>query len=298
MKKVFFGIWVCILIAVTSCNEGTDAPSEFEQLTREIEIIDADLAAQGLTPIKDPSGVRILINQLGTGLPAQPSDILDVNYVGRRFSDKVVFDQDNADQALSAYIVGWGIALSKLPAGSVATIIIPSYYGYGVRGNGTIPGNTTLEFDVDFRKATMTTAASQKLASDTVAIDAYLDGKNIEAVKDSTGVRYVITTPGTGPSPLWYDQCTIKYSIKLLTNDAQNVITLERSPNDDFYSRPVDYIHGMKIGLQKLSRGSKAVFYIPSGLAFGPQGASDPNSGVSIPANANVIFEVELIDFD
>ena len=70
-----------------------------------------------------------------------------------------------------------------------------------------------------------------------------------------------------------------------------------RSPSDQFYSRPVDYIMGMIIGLQKLSAGSKAVLYVPSGFAFGADGASD-GAGTSIPANANIIVEVEIGSID
>ena len=53
----------------------------------------------------------------------------------------------------------------------------------------------------------------------------------------------------------------------------------------------------MIIGLQKLSAGSKAVLYIPSGFAFGADGASD-GAGTSIPANANIIVEVEIGSID
>ena len=48
-------------------------------------------------------------------------------------------------------------------------------------------------------------------------------------------------------------------------------------------------IKGWTEGLQLMKEGAKYEFYIPSGLAYGPQG----NQG--IPPNSVLFFEVELI---
>ena len=42
-----------------------------------------------------------------------------------------------------------------------------------------------------------------------------------------------------------------------------------------------------------MSPGSKYIFYIPSDLAYGDQGA-----GGLIPGGATLIFEIELISFE
>ena len=52
-------------------------------------------------------------------------------------------------------------------------------------------------------------------------------------------------------------------------------------------------IPGWDEGIGYLSKGSKGTLYIPSPLAYGPNGA-----GGVIPGNAILIFEVELIDFE
>jgi FKBP-type peptidyl-prolyl cis-trans isomerase len=295
-RSLATGLCAGVCFILFSCNDDPDVPDDLARWYQEVAIIDGALA--GTQPVKDPeSGINMIITKLGTGLPAQKYNVVDIDYVGRRFEDKVVFDQGNTKLELSKYIVGWQIALSKLPQGSEAKLIIPSLYGYGSIGSGSaIPGNTILEFDVKFNKATLSSTEAQRLGSDTVAIDNYLAGKSINAIKDSTGLRYVITTPGSGPTPTWYSRLTMKYNIKLLSDDTKTLVSLERQPSDTYYSRPVDYIQGLVIGLQKLSVGSKAVFYIPSGYAFGPDGVTDPNTGISIPANSNIIVEVELIN--
>jgi len=50
-------------------------------------------------------------------------------------------------------------------------------------------------------------------------------------------------------------------------------------------------IPGFIEGLSQLSFGDKAVLFIPSQLGYGAQGA-----GGVIPPNANIIFEVELLE--
>jgi FKBP-type peptidyl-prolyl cis-trans isomerase FkpA/FKBP-type peptidyl-prolyl cis-trans isomerase FklB len=51
-------------------------------------------------------------------------------------------------------------------------------------------------------------------------------------------------------------------------------------------------IQGWQIGFTLLNKGSKATLYVPSSLGYGPNGYPP-----SIPANANLVFEIELIDF-
>lgn len=51
------------------------------------------------------------------------------------------------------------------------------------------------------------------------------------------------------------------------------------------------FVPGFEEGLSKMNLGDKAVFFIPSNLAYGENGAANV-----IPPNANIIFEVEMIE--
>jgi FKBP-type peptidyl-prolyl cis-trans isomerase len=211
-------------------------------------------------------------------------------------STGALFDNGKVEGNVQSYIEGWQIALTTLPAGSQARLYIPSYYGYGPNGQGTIPGNTSLLFTIKFNKVLTTTQEVQKLTADTVAIDKYLDDENIDAIKDSTGLRYVVTQMGSGPTPTWYDKVKFKSSYKLLTDDTNVVFQIDTEPTENTDNRVIDQIaDGLKLGLQKLPVGSKATFYIPSKLAFGTQGATNGNVQV-IPANANIIVDIELTE--
>jgi FKBP-type peptidyl-prolyl cis-trans isomerase len=294
-KRTQSGIILIALFGLLiSCNNEDPFDSN-AQFQKELQQIDDYLAANLIPAVKDPLGIRIVITKFGTGLPPRLTSTVDVDYKGTLFSTGATFEEDNTREVLETYIGGWQIALRQLPEGSEATLYIPSYWGYGnVAQSDDIPANATLVFEIKLKDVINPTLYSQKLASDTVAIDNYLDSKSIAATTDSTGIRYVITTPGGGDSPGWYSKLKLTYSIKLLSDDTKTLITLDPEPNDSYYSRPVDYIHGMLIGLLKMQEGTKATLYIPSSLAFGPEGVDQSN--IYIPPDANVIIEVELKD--
>jgi len=56
-------------------------------------------------------------------------------------------------------------------------------------------------------------------------------------------------------------------------------------------SNKTGLIPGFLEGLEQLDFGDKAILYIPSHLAYGERGA-----GGLIPPNANIIFEVQLLE--
>jgi FKBP-type peptidyl-prolyl cis-trans isomerase len=298
-KQKITGLLLVVLSGLFfGCNNDVD-PFDFQaQLVKETQQIDDFLSANGITAVKDPSGVRIVITKMGTGLPALSFATLNVDYVGKLFSDGTIFDQGTAPLPLPKYIPGWRIAFAQLPVGSEATLYIPSYYGYADEKKEKIPAHSTLVFDVTFNKAAYSTTYFDQLKTDTTSIVNYLESKGIEALRDTAGVYYVITNPGIGAKPGFYDKLNLSFSIKLLTNDTKTLISLDREPNEFFYSRPVDYIQGMLISLLKMQEGTKATLYIPSGLAFGVNGGYDNNNTLIVPPNNNIIVEVDFTSID
>ena len=210
-----------VSLGLSSCLDSGNSEDPVVQLLRDVETIDTYLSSQGKTAVEDVNGVRMVITELGTGLPALLTNKVDVDYVGRLFTTSAVFDQGNTIQVLSKYIQGWQIAFTTLPAGSKATLYIPAYWGYGNSPVGTIPANSILVFDVVFNEVVETSTELQRLGADTVAIDGYLTAKNIVAVKDTTGLRYVFNETGSGSIPSWYDKVKITYTIRLLTDDTK-----------------------------------------------------------------------------
>jgi len=125
----------------------------------------------------------------------------------------------------------------------------------------------------------------EQLAKDIETIDTYLAEENINAVEDSTGLRYVITEQGTGDSPNLSDNIVVKYEGRLLSDNS----VFDSSDELNF---PLNrLIKGWQIGIPKINVGGSITLYIPSGLAYGP---SSPSAAV--PPNSNLIFDIELLD--
>lgn len=59
-----------------------------------------------------------------------------------------------------------------------------------------------------------------------------------------------------------------------------------------------EMIPGFQEGITRMQKGGKYKLYIPSDKAYGEQGRIDPQTGEErIPPNADLVFEIELIDF-
>lgn len=125
---------------------------------------------------------------------------------------------------------------------------------------------------------------SEQLKKDTAIIKSYLAENGIEA--DSLdGIWYVVHTDTVGEQPQVTDDILVNYKGKLLSTgevfDEGQAVTFNLSR----------VILGWQIVLQEQSEGSSVTLYIPSGYAYGTKGA-----GSKIPPNANLIFDIDLIE--
>lgn len=108
----------------------------------------------------------------------------------------------------------------------------------------------------------------------------------------ASGLQYKVITEGKGEKPSATSKVTVKYTGKLIDG------TVFDSTDKNNNGEPISFglnqvIRGWTEGLQLMSPGSKYIFYIPSDLAYGDQGA-----GNLIPGGATLIFEIELISFE
>lgn len=103
----------------------------------------------------------------------------------------------------------------------------------------------------------------------------------------ASGLQYVIEKEGEGPTPAATDEVTVHYTGKLIDGTVFDS-SVQRGEPATFPLNRV--IPGWTEGVQLMKEGSKFTFFIPSDLAYGPQGI--PNA---IPPHSTLIFEVELI---
>lgn len=127
-----------------------------------------------------------------------------------------------------------------------------------------------------------------KLAEDIVKIDAYLASKAITAQSEPNGVRYVINTQGSGSTISCFEgKIKVKYKGSLLVGGNQ----FDANSTGVTFSLS-GLILGWKLVLPKIPTGSKVTLYIPSGFGYGSFVAADGK----IPANSNLIFEIEFLE--
>ena len=130
-------------------------------------------------------------------------------------------------------------------------------------------------------------AETEKAVSE---LNAYLEKNGVVAQPTSTGLYYVKTQDGTGEKPSKGSTVKAHYTGYLLDGTVFDT-SIERGEPIEFVLGVGQVIPGWDEGIALMSKGEKAVLYIPYYLAYG-----DRDLGV-IPPFSNLVFEVELIDF-
>jgi FKBP-type peptidyl-prolyl cis-trans isomerase FkpA len=123
----------------------------------------------------------------------------------------------------------------------------------------------------------------EQLAKDVASIDKYLSDNSIDTERDPSGFEYMASKIGAEDfKPALVDSIRVSYSVtilggKTIFTDSINTFLLNK------------LIKSWKTALPLYGEGAKITLYVPSGLAYGnyPTGP--------IPANSNLIFEIEIL---
>ena len=156
MKNFVIAAFALIVLGCSTDNVLPDA----DQLKKDVAIIDKYLAKNGIDAVKDPSGLRLVIQDLGAGLKPDSTAHLTVKYEGRLLNG-TVFDKSKLTSTgspepfatpLYKLIRGWRIAFTYVGKGGKGTLYIPSTLAYGhagAAGSPGVPGNANLIFDIE-----------------------------------------------------------------------------------------------------------------------------------------------------
>jgi len=110
----------------------------------------------------------------------------------------------------------------------------------------------------------------------------YIADNNLDAIEAEQGLFYVVDAPGTG------DACTSSSTVKANYNGyLTSGNSFDSGVIDNFNLQSA--IVGWQIGMPKFKEGGEGILLIPSAIGYGASGSS------SIPANAVIIFDIELI---
>lgn len=143
MRYTYFIFAFSLIFVFSACTDKAE---------KEQELLEAYLADNGIDTEPTASGLYYIETLEGTGDAPEIGSYVTIVYEGR-FIDGEVFD--SADEEGFTFRLGYGQVItgmdegvSYMREGGMATLIIPSYIGYGSYDQGDIPAYSTLIFDL------------------------------------------------------------------------------------------------------------------------------------------------------
>ncbi|HMG10947.1 MAG TPA: FKBP-type peptidyl-prolyl cis-trans isomerase, partial [Mucilaginibacter sp.] len=134
-------------------------------------------------------------------------------------------------------------------------------------------------------------------------IKKYIADHNLKVEKTTSGLLYVITNPGTGEKPAVGDTAVVNYTGRLVTGKVFDTSVKEVATKEKVAVDPMRQLAPIRIpvgegkvipgwdeGLQLLNKGAKAIFIIPSDIAYKDQGVGP------IGPYTPIVFEMEMVN--
>jgi len=131
----------------------------------------------------------------------------------------------------------------------------------------------------------------QQKAKDDAELETYLKSKGITTKKTPLGTYVQTLTPGNGQLPKNGEFSMVRYTGKDLNG---NIFDTNNKPDGQLLPVQIGgggVIPGFGEGIKQLSKGEKAILYIPSVIGYGAQG-----NPPKIAPNQNLMFEIEVVD--
>lgn len=267
------------------------------------------LTACGKKEKETPSGLKYTVIEAGNDAVPKTGEIIVFDWELKDSNDSVwqeTFDQgipgaaQIADSAQLANEDGLTQMLRMLSKGDSVKTEMPIQEYFNKRGGPLPPqidSTLSITFTIKvreilpeeefqkFMEEELKKREVRVFTQDTKDISKYLSDQNLTALQDTSGLQYIIHSTGDGKKPSLDDCVEVKYRGTFLK-------TGEVFDQADRIAFPLNgVITGWKLGIPLLGKGDSGTFYIPSKLAYGPQGYPG-----AIPPDAILIFNVTLLD--
>lgn len=227
------------------------------------------------------------------GASPTPTDLVRVHYEGRTAGgEKFDSSYDRGSPSmfrLNQVIPGWTLGLQEMTEGDVYLFYIPNALAYGNQSRGNvIKAGDDLVFQVELVEI------MEPKNSDAEAWAKYTPWNPDlpEVVKTESGLQYVVLQSGDpeGESPVNGEMVAVYYEGRLVETGEVFDSAFARGAPELFPSNRL--IDGWVEALAMMKPGDRWLMYIPSDIGYGAQGTP----GGPIPPNADLMFEVELLD--
>lgn len=234
------------------------------------------VSKQKITPNYTNSGLGYLIESPGNEVRATLHSTVRLK-ITVRTTDETVVAQSNGETYINLIeqVDGLVEGIQLIGEGGKITLYMPYQIGWGAFGFESIPGKADVIVDVS-------------LFSVLVTMEEYIDQNKITTTKTLTSeIQILIEEEGDGSFPTSKSDVRVIYK-GYLTNG-------EVFDNTD--GLPIEFnlestIPGLNIGLQEFDKGAKGQIFIPFFYGYGFSGYS------TIPGYADLIFDIELVDFE
>ena len=270
----------------------------------------------GFKKTKDGLEYKIQKDEKGDKKPAVGDIVqmhLHIHYSDDKIKDTVLFDSRKMNNnqpvefpVMPAQFKGdWPEGITLLTAGDSATFKV-SIDSIMKLGQGTLPPfmkkGQKVTYDVVLvsvkskaeAEKSMQEQSAKQIEVDDKLLQEHFTANNLQPQKTASGLYYIIEKEGSG-NPVQPNQIvSVKYTGKTLDGKTFDSNIDPQFGHTDPFEFPAGQgavIPGWDEGILLLKKGSKAKFFIPSPLAYGPQ-----SPGPGIEANSVLTFDVEILD--
>jgi peptidylprolyl isomerase len=226
----------------------------------------------------DPTGIEKTVTKEGSGTSAVEGDLMDIHYLGT-YLNGIKFDS-SYDRKSPLHIIagherlikGFVQGIAGMKPGEKCKIVIPPSLGYGASPRGPIPGNSTLQFELELVKITPKADVLKEILADQKKL-------TIEEL-----------APGTGAEVKNGDMVSVHFSANVVGGPKLGD-TRESNQPFPYQVGSGQLTRGFDVGLVGMKVGSKRKVTIPPALGYGSVVAGNGK----IPANSTLIFELEIV---
>lgn len=319
MKYVSLIFAGCALLTATACNSSAQSNKDnqknntTDQADASVTIVTQNVDDDGFTQSPDGLDYKLITKGTGTQTP-KPGDLAEM-HVKFRIGDTVMINtyEMNNQKPVTQQCQAPGMkgdlmgGIMKMKAGdsmvfrmlmdTLATRANQPKPAWAKPGDYAVWEIKMVSVKTkEQAEAENVKKESAQLAIDDKILQDYFKSKKIKNVKKMpSGIYYTVLKPGAGLSPKTGQKVSVNYTGQDLKGekfDSNVDPSFNHVEPFSFDLGKHNVIKGWDEAVAIMKKGMKATFYIPSSLAYGSNGA-----GGKIPANAILIFDIELLSF-
>lgn len=240
------------------------------------------------------SGLQYVVLESGPedGPLVKASDCVIVDYEGRISDSGEVFDSSFERGApetfpAGALIKGWVEGLQLMRPGDEWMMYIPTDLAYGQNPR---PGVIQPGDDLTFRVAIRGIETFGRLSNETWSDLLPWDSSDDRVQTTASGLEYIVLAEGDASRAFAEptNRAVVHYEGRFAATGEPFDSSYSRCDKSMFQANRV--IKGWTEMLTLMKPGGRVVVYIPSDLAYGPNGRD------GIPPNSDLVFDIQLID--